>query len=186
VFEARGESVEVALAVSGGAPEAGQFGGRGSRLDPVHTVDPSLIRGNSRQTGPVPAPQRTSLQPLHPDHSDHAPHAKPACLAPAVPAAAHLLARLLHGQRHREVMDHPHATRVLARVWIRVIYRCWLNHEPYDPARHDAARGFSAWLKQCEVATGGVIGPPRSLPAPLQGSTKNRVLACTGRCGRRR
>ncbi|MEU3280558.1 hypothetical protein [Streptomyces antibioticus] len=41
-------------------------------------------------------------------------------------------------------MDHPHATRVLARAWIRVIYRCWLNHEPYDPAGHDASRGFSA------------------------------------------
>ncbi|MEU8976956.1 IS110 family transposase [Streptomyces monashensis] len=33
-------------------------------------------------------------------------------------------------------MDHPHAVRVLARAWIRVIYRCWLNHEPYQPARH--------------------------------------------------
>jgi len=33
-------------------------------------------------------------------------------------------------------MDHPHAVRVLARAWIRVIYRCWLNHEPYQPSRH--------------------------------------------------
>lgn len=37
-------------------------------------------------------------------------------------------------------MDHPHATRVLARAWVRVIYRCWLSHEPYDPARHGAAQ----------------------------------------------
>ena len=32
--------------------------------------------------------------------------------------------------------DHPHAIRVLARAWIRVIYRCWLDSERYDPTRH--------------------------------------------------
>jgi transposase len=35
--------------------------------------------------------------------------------------------------------DHPHAIRILARAWIRVIYRCWLDGVPYDPARHGAA-----------------------------------------------
>ena len=35
--------------------------------------------------------------------------------------------------------DHPHATRILARAWIRVIYRCWLDGVPYDPAAHRAA-----------------------------------------------
>jgi transposase len=35
--------------------------------------------------------------------------------------------------------DHPHAIRVLARAWIRVIYRCWLNGIPYDPAKHGNA-----------------------------------------------
>jgi transposase len=35
--------------------------------------------------------------------------------------------------------DHPHATRILARAWIRVIYRCWLDGIPYDPAKHGAA-----------------------------------------------
>ncbi len=35
--------------------------------------------------------------------------------------------------------DHPHAVRILARAWIRVIYRCWLDGDPYDPARHGAA-----------------------------------------------
>jgi len=36
-------------------------------------------------------------------------------------------------------MDHPHAVRVLARAWIRVIYRCWLDGIPYDPAKHGTA-----------------------------------------------
>ncbi|HVX21994.1 MAG TPA: IS110 family transposase [Acidimicrobiales bacterium] len=35
--------------------------------------------------------------------------------------------------------DHPHAVRVLARAWIRVIWRCWIDGVPYDPARHGAA-----------------------------------------------
>jgi transposase len=36
--------------------------------------------------------------------------------------------------------DHPHAVRVLARAWIRVIWRCWIDQAPYDPAKHGAAR----------------------------------------------
>ena len=35
--------------------------------------------------------------------------------------------------------DHPHAVRILARAWIRVIWRCWLDSTPYDPAKHQAA-----------------------------------------------
>jgi transposase len=34
--------------------------------------------------------------------------------------------------------DHPHAVRILARAWIRVIYRCWIERMPYDPERHGA------------------------------------------------
>jgi len=36
--------------------------------------------------------------------------------------------------------DHPHAIRILARAWIRVIWRCWTDRTPYDPDRHGAAR----------------------------------------------
>ncbi len=35
--------------------------------------------------------------------------------------------------------DHPHAIRVLARAWIRVIWRCWIDRIPYDPGRHGNA-----------------------------------------------
>lgn len=34
-------------------------------------------------------------------------------------------------------MRHPHAVRVLARAWTIVIWRCWQNNQPYDPARHN-------------------------------------------------
>lgn len=36
--------------------------------------------------------------------------------------------------------DHPHAVRILARAWIRVIWRCWQDHRPYAPDIHTAAR----------------------------------------------
>jgi hypothetical protein len=29
--------------------------------------------------------------------------------------------------------DHPHAIRILARAWIRVMWPCRLNHTSYDP-----------------------------------------------------
>jgi transposase len=39
--------------------------------------------------------------------------------------------------------DHPHAIRILARAWVRVIYRCWQDGIPYDPARHGAAAALA-------------------------------------------
>jgi transposase len=32
--------------------------------------------------------------------------------------------------------SHPHAERILARSWAHIIWRCWQDHAPYDPARH--------------------------------------------------
>lgn len=32
--------------------------------------------------------------------------------------------------------DHPHATRILGRAWTRIIWRCWQDAVPYDPAHH--------------------------------------------------
>jgi transposase len=34
--------------------------------------------------------------------------------------------------------DHPHAVPILARAWIRVIYRCWVNEVAYQPDKHGA------------------------------------------------
>lgn len=31
---------------------------------------------------------------------------------------------------------HPHAVRILARAWVRVIWRCWQDHTAYNPQRH--------------------------------------------------
>lgn len=34
--------------------------------------------------------------------------------------------------------DHPHAVRILARAWLHIIWRCWQDRVPYDPAKHNA------------------------------------------------
>jgi transposase len=44
--------------------------------------------------------------------------------------------------------DHPHAIRILARAWIRVIWPCWLDGIPYDPARHGAAAALARQTAQ--------------------------------------
>ena len=34
---------------------------------------------------------------------------------------------------------HSHAIRVLARAWLRVLWRAWMDRRPYDPQRHSSA-----------------------------------------------
>lgn len=44
-------------------------------------------------------------------------------------------------QRHRAAgKTHQHATRILARAWLRVIWRCWQDHTAYNPALHGIAK----------------------------------------------
>jgi transposase len=38
--------------------------------------------------------------------------------------------------------DHPHSTRILARAWARVLWRCWHDHTTYDPQSHGRALPF--------------------------------------------
>jgi transposase len=40
--------------------------------------------------------------------------------------------------------DHPHAVRILARAWLRVLWRCWMDRVLYDPERHGRVLPFLA------------------------------------------
>jgi transposase len=46
--------------------------------------------------------------------------------------------------------DHPHATRILARAWLHVIWHCWQDHTPYDPTHH---RALQTLLNQDQQTT---------------------------------
>jgi len=71
--------------------------------------------------------------------------------------------------------DHPRATRTLGRAWCRVVWSCWQNRTPYDPARHHG-------LQQHALVT----IPASSGPQPDTAATQ-RMLgdAVTRRAGRR-
>jgi transposase len=50
----------------------------------------------------------------------------------------------LHARARARGKSHPHAARILARAWIQVIWRCWQDRTPYDPARHHALQRVMA------------------------------------------
>jgi transposase len=47
-------------------------------------------------------------------------------------------ARARYQQLRASGKRHPHAERILARSWAHIIWRCWQDHTPYDPAKHTA------------------------------------------------
>jgi transposase len=55
------------------------------------------------------------------------------------PWAAHVY----HRARARGC-DHPHAIRILARAWVRVLWRAWFTKTPYQPHLHGSAAAFNA------------------------------------------
>jgi transposase len=52
-------------------------------------------------------------------------------------------AGVYHRARQRGC-DHPHAVRVLARAWVRVLWRCWVDGSEYDAEKHSSARALEA------------------------------------------
>ena len=52
---------------------------------------------------------------------------------------ANAWARSIYAAARARGCDHPHATRILARAWLGVIWRAWTDRKPYDPALHNAA-----------------------------------------------
>ncbi len=53
-------------------------------------------------------------------------------------------ARSIYTRARQRGCDHPHAVRILARAWIRILWRCWTAGTPYDPELHGAARLLKA------------------------------------------
>ncbi len=48
--------------------------------------------------------------------------------------------------------DHPHAIRILARAWIRVIWRCWQDRIAYYPSRHGGAARLAGQVAPAATA----------------------------------
>jgi transposase len=52
----------------------------------------------------------------------------------------HPWARKVYLEARARGLEHPHAIRVLGRAWLRVLWRCWQDGVPYDPALHGNLR----------------------------------------------
>ena len=53
-------------------------------------------------------------------------------------------ARSVYARARARGCDHPHAVRILARAWIRVLWRAWQDGRPYDVSQHGGAQTFAA------------------------------------------
>jgi transposase len=53
-------------------------------------------------------------------------------------------ASAIYTSARRRGCDHPHAVRILARAWLRVLWRAWTDRKPYDPSQHRAAAALAA------------------------------------------
>ena len=51
---------------------------------------------------------------------------------------AHPWAARLYNDAITRGKDHPHATRILARAWLDIIWRCWTDGVAYNPDQHNA------------------------------------------------
>jgi transposase len=49
-------------------------------------------------------------------------------------------ARAIYASARARGCDHPHAIRILARAWLRVIWRAWTDRTLYDQTRHLGAQ----------------------------------------------
>jgi transposase len=71
--------------------------------------------------------------------------------------------------------DHPRALRTLGRAWCRIVWRCWQDGVPYNPARHHA-------LQQHITVT---IPTPSSPLPDLAATQRMAGAAVTQRAARR-
>ncbi|KAA3441555.1 IS110 family transposase [Mesorhizobium sp. SARCC-RB16n] len=60
------------------------------------------------------------------------------CFADNSRHASPWAAKVYHDARKRGCR-HPHAVRILARAWLRILWRAWQDRTSYDPNKHPAA-----------------------------------------------
>jgi transposase len=89
----------------------------------------------------------------------------------------HPWAQDLYAQALQRGHEHPRAIRTLGRAWCRVVWQCWRNHTPYDPARHRALQ------RHITVTIPTSSGPAPDLAATqrMAGAAVTQRAARTGR-----
>ena len=86
--------------------------------------------GKTRTVGFRWAANRRARTALH-AFADNSRHASP-------------WAAKLYADARRRGKHHPHAIRILARAWLRVMWACWHTDTAYDPANHGSEQRLAA------------------------------------------
>jgi transposase len=86
--------------------------------------------GKTRTVGFRWAANRRARTALH-AFADNSRHASP-------------WAAKLYADARRRGKHHPHAIRILARAWLRVMWACWHTNTAYDPAKHRGEQRLAA------------------------------------------
>ena len=63
--------------------------------------------------------------------------------------------------------DHPRALRTVGRAWCRIVWQCWQDGVPYDPARHRALQRHITVTVPTPSGPGPTSLPPSGWLAPL-------------------
>ncbi|WP_233899100.1 IS110 family RNA-guided transposase [Pseudonocardia dioxanivorans] len=87
--------------------------------------------------------------------------------------AAHPWAQDVYARARGRGHNHAHAVRVLARAWLRIIWRCWHNHTPYNPDHHAAA--VNARSRRTQSPT---TAPSPTAPPPRHPTATSTGVAC--------
>ena len=53
-------------------------------------------------------------------------------------------AKDVYDKARRRGCKHQHAIRILARAWVRILWKAWQTGTHYDPEKHTAARRLKA------------------------------------------
>jgi transposase len=83
----------------------------------------------------------------------------------------------LYPQARQRGHEHPRAIRTLGRAWCRVVWQCWRNHAPYDPAKHRALQHHIT----VTIPTPSGPRPDVETTRRMAGATLTQRAARTGR-----
>jgi transposase len=94
------------------------------------TAPVTRASGKTRTVGFRWAANRRARTALH-AFADNSRHASP-------------WAATLYADARRRGKHHPHAIRILARAWLRVMWACWHTDTAYNPAKHGGEQRLAA------------------------------------------
>ena len=89
----------------------------------------------------------------------------------------------LYAQALARGHDHPRALRTVGRAWSRIVWRCWQDRVPYDPARHRALQRHVTVLSMAiefspPAATNFPTGGHFFSPLVATNLPTNRLTSC--------